>query len=133
MRLKTSATNTSTPLTTGLFMEWKRKKTEERDAKLASQRADRAKNDRMSLFVDDAEAYDKYQREDEADVSQNKVNNDSPVDGPSSSMAGHQDNGNNDADEDIDVDDDDDLDMDELNELEASLAKTSLRINEPGA
>ncbi|GAA0166210.1 zinc finger transcription factor [Lithospermum erythrorhizon] len=133
----------STPLTTGLFMEWKRKKTEERDAKLASQRADRAKNDRMSgrelflldasLFVDDAEAYDKYQREDEADVSQNKVNNDSPADGPSSSMAGHQDNGNNDADEDIDVDDDDDLDMDELNELEASLAKTSLRINEPGA
>lgn len=134
----------STPLTTDLFMEWKRKKTEERDAKLDSQRADRAKNDRMSgrelflsdasLFVDDAEAYDKYQREDDvSDVPQTKVNQDTSVDGPSSSMAGQQDNGNNDADEDIDVDDDDDLDMDELNELEASLAKTSLRINEPGA
>ena len=33
-------------------------------------------------------------------------------------------------DEDIDVDDD--LDLDELNELEASLARTSIQIREPG-
>ena len=34
---------------------------------------------------------------------------------------------------DIDDDDDDDeLDLDELNELEASLAKTSIQIREPG-
>lgn len=30
-----------------------------------------------------------------------------------------------------DVDDDDDLDMDELNELEASLSKTTLELKEP--
>ena len=29
-------------------------------------------------------------------------------------------------------DDDDELDLDELNELEASLAKTSIQIQEPG-
>lgn len=32
-----------------------------------------------------------------------------------------------------DDDDDDDFDVDELNELEASLSKTSLQINEPGS
>ncbi|KAH6797727.1 Zinc finger C-x8-C-x5-C-x3-H type family protein [Perilla frutescens var. hirtella] len=86
----------STPMTTDLFMQWKKKKIEARDESLAAQRAERAKNDRMrqvffkvyssefaascssgrelflsdaSLFVDDAEAYDKYQR-DEADADQ---------------------------------------------------------------
>lgn len=34
-------------MTTELFLEWKRKKVEERDAGLAAQRAERAKNDRM--------------------------------------------------------------------------------------
>lgn len=34
-------------------------------------------------------------------------------------------------DEDDDDDDDDDLDMDELDELEASLSKTSIQIREP--
>jgi hypothetical protein len=52
-----------------------------------------------------------------------QVNDNSAGDGPSSSTnAG-----------DIAEDDDgDELDMDELNELEASLSKTSLQIQEPG-
>ncbi|PKI32418.1 hypothetical protein CRG98_047181 [Punica granatum] len=37
----------STPMTPELFMEWKTKKTEEREAGLAALRAERAKNDRM--------------------------------------------------------------------------------------
>lgn len=37
----------STPMTPELFMEWKKKKIAERDAGLAAQRAERAKNDRM--------------------------------------------------------------------------------------
>ncbi|GER43487.1 zinc finger CCCH domain-containing protein 21 [Striga asiatica] len=69
---------TTTPMTPELFMQWRKKKMEEREAGLAAQRAERAKNDRMrqlflsdaSLFVDDAEAYDKYQREEEPDVDQ---------------------------------------------------------------
>ncbi|KAK6126042.1 hypothetical protein DH2020_040156 [Rehmannia glutinosa] len=81
---------TTTPMTPELFMQWKQKKMEEKEAGLAAQRAERAKNDRMrqaggihlkfaslspsgrelflsdaSLFVDDAEAYDQYQREEE--------------------------------------------------------------------
>lgn len=51
-------------------------------------------------------------------------NNNTEADGPSSSVT-------HDAD-DVDVDDDDDdLDVDELNELEASLSRTSLQIKEP--
>jgi hypothetical protein len=34
-------------MTPELFMQWKKKRMEERDAGLASQRAERAKNDRM--------------------------------------------------------------------------------------
>ncbi|KAE8704584.1 hypothetical protein F3Y22_tig00110450pilonHSYRG00818 [Hibiscus syriacus] len=70
-------------MTPELFMEWKKKKIAERDEGLAAQRAERAKNDRMSgrelflsdasLFVDDAEAYEKYQREEESDAPENKV------------------------------------------------------------
>ncbi|MBA0849833.1 hypothetical protein Goshw_021241, partial [Gossypium schwendimanii] len=73
---------TSTPMTPELFMEWKKKKIAERDEGLAAQSAERAKNDRMSgrelfmsdasLFVDDAEAYEKYQREEESDAPENK-------------------------------------------------------------
>lgn len=37
----------STPMTPELFFEWKRKRMEEREAGLAAQRAERAKNDRM--------------------------------------------------------------------------------------
>ncbi|KAL2554696.1 Zinc finger CCCH domain-containing protein 21 [Forsythia ovata] len=128
----------STPMTPELFMQWKKKKVEEQEAGLAAQRAERAKNDRMSgrelflsdasLFVDDAEAYDKYQREEEPDAEK-KVDKGSFMGGPSSSMATTCDT------EDVadnDGDDDDDLDMDELNELEASLSKTTLQIREPG-
>ncbi|MBA0809615.1 hypothetical protein Gohar_025254, partial [Gossypium harknessii] len=38
-----------------------------------------------SLFVDDAKAYEKYQREEEYDVPENKANNNSATDGPSTS------------------------------------------------
>ncbi|XP_051114265.1 zinc finger CCCH domain-containing protein 11 [Andrographis paniculata] len=131
---------TTTPMTPELFMEWKKKKVEEREAGLATQRAERAKNDRMSgrelflmdasLFVDDAEAYDKYQRE-EPDEAQ-KANKDAPVDGPSSSMHAKQDTESKADQDDYDDEDDidDDLDLDELDELEASLSKTALTINE---
>ncbi|GFQ07111.1 zinc finger CCCH domain-containing protein 11 [Phtheirospermum japonicum] len=133
---------TTTPMTTELFMQWKQKKTDEKEAGLAAQRDERAKNDRMSgrelfladasLFVDDAEAYDKYQRE-EPDADE-KVNKDRPVDRPSSSTSTARDaQGNPDHDDDDgDDDDDDDLDLDELNELEASLSRTTLQIKEPG-
>ncbi|KVI06915.1 hypothetical protein Ccrd_014728 [Cynara cardunculus var. scolymus] len=73
LSLQRAKVKTTTPMTTDLFMKWKRKKLEERDAGLAAQRAERAKNDRMSgrelflsdasVFVDDAEAYEKYNRE----------------------------------------------------------------------
>ncbi|KAB2098323.1 hypothetical protein ES319_A01G230600v1, partial [Gossypium barbadense] len=121
---------TSTPMTPELFMEWKKKKIAERDEGLAAQRAERAKNDRMSgrelflsdasLFVDDAEAYEKYQREEEFDAPENKANSDSAAPtGPSTAS--------------VPDDDDDELDIDELNELEASLSKTSIQIQEPSA
>ncbi|XP_071732406.1 zinc finger CCCH domain-containing protein 11-like isoform X1 [Rutidosis leptorrhynchoides] len=122
---------TTTPMTTELFMEWKRKKVEARDAGLAAQRAERAKNDRMSgrelflsdasVFVDDLEAYEKYNREEEADNNNmNKAQNGSSG-GPSGSTSVAA----------VSEDDDDDLDIDELNELEASLSKTSIQIQEP--
>ncbi|PWA78241.1 zinc finger C-x8-C-x5-C-x3-H type family protein [Artemisia annua] len=130
---------TTTPMTTDLFLEWKRKKIEARDAGLAAQRAERAKNDRMSgrelflsdasVFVDDAEAYDKYNREEESDYNRNKEQNGSSTGGPSTStsVGAVSEEGNSE----IDVDDDD-LDMEELDELEASLSKTSIHIQEPG-
>jgi DRG Family Regulatory Proteins, Tma46 len=37
----------STPMTPALFMQWKKKKLDERDAGLAAKQAERAKNDRM--------------------------------------------------------------------------------------
>ncbi|KAI9086368.1 hypothetical protein K1719_031822 [Acacia pycnantha] len=139
-----SKLKTTTPMTPELFMQWKEKKIAERDANLAEQQAERAKNDRMSgrelflsnasFFVDDVDAYDKYQREPESNDNEQKpqANGDAGV-GPSTSTASNVDaeEANGEA---IDVDDDDDeLDMDELNELEASLSKTSIQIKEPGA
>uniref|UniRef100_A0A5B7AL07 ZC3H15/TMA46 family C-terminal domain-containing protein n=1 Tax=Davidia involucrata TaxID=16924 RepID=A0A5B7AL07_DAVIN len=130
---------TSTPMTLELFMQWKKKKMEERDAGLAAQQAERAKNDRMSgrelflldssLFVDDVEAYEKYQREEESDVTEQKlqVDKNSATDGPSISISAAGE-----AEVLLDDDnDDDELDMDELNELEASLSRTSIQISEP--
>ncbi|KAE8731058.1 Zinc finger CCCH domain-containing protein 21 [Hibiscus syriacus] len=117
-------------------IENQKKMMAERDEGLAAQRAERAKNDRMSgrelflsdasLFVDDAEAYEKYQREEESDAPENKANN-SAAAGPSTSAT-------TDAEAEVlpdDDDDDDEFDMDELNELEASLAKTSIQIQGP--
>ncbi|KAK1572032.1 hypothetical protein Q3G72_026534 [Acer saccharum] len=129
---------TTTPMTPDLFVQWKKKKIDEREAGLAEQRAERAKNDRMSgrelflsdasLFVDDAEAYEKYQREEEQSSTEQKVKDESSAAaGPSSSA-----NAVADSEEILDEDDDDELDMDELNELEASLSRTSIQIREPG-
>lgn len=132
----------STPMTPELFMEWKKKKMAERDAGLAAQQAERAKNDRMSgrelflsnasLFVDDAEAYEEYEREKEPEQSEQKAKNKEAEAGTSASgNAGDiSKDVNHEVDEDDD-DDDDDLDIDELNELEASLLKTSIQIREP--
>nr|GEX55867.1 zinc finger CCCH domain-containing protein 11-like [Tanacetum cinerariifolium] len=129
---------TTTPMTTDLFMGWKKKKMDEKEAGMAVQRAERAKNDRMSgrelfladasLFVDDAEAYEKYHREEEPENSNQKAQESSSTSGPSTStsVAAVSEEGNSDID-----DDDDDLDMDELNELEASLSRTSIQIKEP--
>ncbi|KAK9282766.1 hypothetical protein L1049_010987 [Liquidambar formosana] len=131
---------TTTPMTPELFFEWKKKKMEEREAGLAALRADRAKNDRMSgrelflsdssLFVDDAEAYEKYQREEESIVTEQKVKDNSAVGGPSTSTSAPANS--EEVLSDMDDDDDDELDMDELNELEASLSRTSIQIREPG-
>ncbi|OIW12214.1 hypothetical protein TanjilG_28622 [Lupinus angustifolius] len=127
---------TTTPMTPELFHQWKKKKVDERDASLAAQQADRAKNDRMSgrelfladatLFVDDDEAYEKYQREPESENTEQKENGNSAEHGPSASATAGSDA------DDVE-DDDDELDMDELDELEASLSKTSIQIKEPGA
>ncbi|KZV53655.1 zinc finger protein [Dorcoceras hygrometricum] len=136
--------STTTPMTPELFMQWKQKKMEEREAGLAAQRAERAKNDRMSgrelflsdasLFVDDAEAYDKYQLQEEPDLEQ-KVNKQEAVDGPTSSTSSTRDTENNPQHGNVnghdDEEDDDDLDMEELIELEASLSRTTLQIREP--
>ncbi|EEE55635.1 hypothetical protein OsJ_03984 [Oryza sativa Japonica Group] len=129
---------TTTPMTTDLFMEWKRKKAEEREAGLAALRAERAKNDRMSgrelfmadssVFVDDAEAYDVYERQEESEANE-EPSNKNQDEGPSSSTSNGKEVEESD-DEDINIDDD--LDIDELNELEASLSRTSIQIREPG-
>ncbi|XP_058109992.1 zinc finger CCCH domain-containing protein 11-like [Magnolia sinica] len=126
---------TSTPITPELFMQWRNKKMEEREAGLAVLRAERAKNDRMSgrelflsdasLFVDDAEAYEKYQREEQSDVTEDKDKDGSRMEGPSTSSVVDEESL-------ADEDDDDELDLDELNELEASLSRTSIQIREPG-
>ncbi|KAG5557939.1 hypothetical protein RHGRI_008002 [Rhododendron griersonianum] len=128
---------TTTPMTPELFFQWKNKKIEEKEAGLAAQRADRAKNDRLSgrelflsdssLFVDDAEAYEKYNREEEPDATEQKAQ-ENPGGGPSTSTSAVTADSEEDG---ADIDDDDELDMDELEELEASLSRTSIQIKEP--
>ncbi|CAN8257555.1 unnamed protein product [Cochlearia groenlandica] len=132
---------TATQMTPALFMEWKRKKLAERDAGLALSQAERAKNDRMSgrelflsnasLFVDDAEAFEEYQREKEEEETEQKAKNKESEAGPSKSSGDAEQSSKEVYEEDDEDDDDDDLDMDELDELEASLAKTSIQIREP--
>ncbi|OEL16631.1 Zinc finger CCCH domain-containing protein 11 [Dichanthelium oligosanthes] len=135
-------TKTTTPMTTELFMLWKRKKAEEREAGQAALKAERAKNDRMSgrelfmadasVFVDDAEAYEVYEREKEHEANEESSKKSQDA-GPSSSTSnGKEVEEPDDEDEDEDIDLDDDLDIDELNELEASLSRTSIQIREPG-
>ncbi|XP_042392795.1 zinc finger CCCH domain-containing protein 11-like isoform X1 [Zingiber officinale] len=141
---------TTTPLTPDLFMQWKRKKMEEKEAGLAAMRADRAKNDRMSgrelflsdssLFVDDDEAYEKYNREEQPESTEQmlQAQSEPKMDAQTSSASASADHAKAAVDDDVeddDVDDDDDddeLDIDELNELEASLSRTSIQIREPG-
>ncbi|KAG0594390.1 hypothetical protein M758_UG074100 [Ceratodon purpureus] len=125
-------TKTTTPMTAELFADWKRKKAEAREAELTARRAERARADRMSgrelflsdasLFVDDAEAYDIYIREEEPDVveasgSVQQVEEKANI----SERAGISEH-----DEKLFADDDDELDLDELDELESSIHKTSL-------
>lgn len=122
---------TTTPMTPELFYQWKKKRMDEREAGIAAKQAERAKNDRMSgrelfmadasLFVDDddAEAYEKYRRDD-AEAEQT-VKNEA---GPSTSNNVEKSTEELLAEE----EDDDDLDLDELNELEASLSKASIQI-----
>lgn len=66
-------------------------------------------------------------------ILQSQVDKDSATDGPSSSTPAADQSTEvlSDNDGEDDDDDDDDLDVDELNELEASLSKASLQINEP--
>ncbi|XP_028775970.1 zinc finger CCCH domain-containing protein 11 [Neltuma alba] len=139
-----SKLKTTTPMTPELFVQWKKKKIAERDASLAEQQAERAKNDRMSgrelflsnasFFVDDIDACDKYQRESESNDNEQKPQANGDADGgPSTSTAADADAKGDTNVESIDVDDDDELDMDELNELEASLSRTTIQIKEPGA
>jgi len=133
---------TATQMTPALFMEWKRKKIAERDAGLAASQAERAKNDRMSgrelflsnasLFVDDAEACEEYEREREQEETEQKAKNKEAEAGTSKSSGdAEQSSKEVNEEEEDDDDDDDDLDMDELDELEASLSKTSIQIREP--
>ncbi|KAK9756076.1 hypothetical protein RND81_01G071600 [Saponaria officinalis] len=135
----------STPMTPELFAQWKKKKLDEKAASMASQTAERAKNDRLSgrelfmsdasLFVDHAEAWDNYERDESQDNQPEANENAGGADNSRSSghvnpppeAASSSGTANGDADDDID----DDLDDDELEELEASLSRTSLQINEP--
>lgn len=130
-----SKVQTSTLLTTELFAQWKKKKMDRRDEELAVKRAERAKNDRMSgrelfasdasLFVDDAEAYDKYQRDEQQyeDAGQSLKQTNDKICEPSTSQGTHP---LTEEDEEILNDDDDELDPDELDELEASISKVNL-------
>ncbi|GJS01027.1 zinc finger CCCH domain-containing protein 11-like protein [Tanacetum coccineum] len=86
----------TTPMTTDLFMGWKKKKMDEKKAVRASQRAERTKNDRMSghelfltdasLFVDDAEVYEKYHKE-KPDNNNQEAQESSSMSGPSTSTS----------------------------------------------
>lgn len=124
-------TKTTTPMTEDLFAQWKRKKLEARDAELASRKAERARTDRMSgrelfladasLFVDDAEAFDSYTREEEPEIGEASSSTQQAQEKPSWERAGISKQ-----DEELFADDDDELDLDELDELESRIHKSSL-------
>lgn len=127
---------TVTPLTPELFVIWKKKKIAERDARLAALMEERAKNDRMSgrelflsdssLFVDDVEACEEHLREEQSRVVKKQVDGNSVGEGPSASSTEVGDG------EALPSEDDDELDTNELDELEASLSRTAIEIQEPG-
>ncbi|KAH8950794.1 hypothetical protein BDL97_10G103200 [Sphagnum fallax] len=129
-----SATKSSTPITTDLFLQWKQEKQAKREAELSAKRAERAKNDRMSgrelfladasLFVDDAEAFDHYEREGE-EIPSSQLSR-PPEEAKESGIKDGV--GMTEDDEKLLAEDDDELDLDdeELDELEASVSKTSL-------
>ncbi|XP_024524224.1 zinc finger CCCH domain-containing protein 11 isoform X2 [Selaginella moellendorffii] len=133
--------STTTPLNATIFSEWKKRKEQEREAMLAQKRAERAKNDRMSgrelfasdasLFVDDLEACDEYERDEEEPGSSSKAQDSKATDTAVTAAAGSSSASADPAE--IDEDDeaipdveDDDLDEDELNELEARLASSGV-------
>lgn len=127
----------STPLTTELFNEWKKKKMDQKEAEHAAKMAERAKNDRMSgrelfmsdasLFVDDddADAYEKYRREDE-ETDRKEVKTNILPEQPSTSRITAEE-------EELILAEEDELDPEELEELEASIANASLEPRENGA
>ncbi|KAG0572665.1 hypothetical protein KC19_VG115100 [Ceratodon purpureus] len=125
-------TKTTTPMTAELFADWKRKKAEAREADLSAKRAERARTDRMSgrelflsnasLFVDDAEAYDIYIREEEPDAVEASGSAQKVEEKASTSERA----GISEQDEKLFADDDDELDLSELDELDSSIHKTSL-------
>ncbi|XP_056172339.1 zinc finger CCCH domain-containing protein 11-like isoform X1 [Syzygium oleosum] len=140
---------TLTPLTPELFGIWKKKKIAERDARLAALIEERAKNDRMSgrelflsnsslfvddvelflsnssLFVDVVEACEKHLREEQSRVIRKQVDGNSVGDGPSASSTEVGEG------EVLPSEDEDELDTNELDELEASLSRTAIEIQEP--
>eukprot|EP00243_Klebsormidium_subtile_P003499 TRINITY_DN16907_c0_g1_i1.p1 TRINITY_DN16907_c0_g1~~TRINITY_DN16907_c0_g1_i1.p1 ORF type:complete len:390 (+),score=146.57 TRINITY_DN16907_c0_g1_i1:139-1308(+) len=133
----------STPLTTELFAEWKRKKQEQREKEVAEKTAERAKNDRLSgrelflsdasWFVDDDGAYAEYERSKEEEQradADGKEASESGANGDASKSSKDDEAGPSAALssgavtkqelEDM-FDDDDDLDPDELDELAGSV------------
>jgi hypothetical protein len=125
-------TKTTTPMTAEAFADWKRRKAEAREAEMTAKRAERARTDRMSgrelfladasLFVDDAEAYDAYIREEEPEEETVGASGSSqPAQGIRALIS--------EQDEQLFVDDDDELDLDELDELESKIRDTSLDDN----
>ncbi|CAI7806100.1 unnamed protein product [Closterium sp. NIES-54] len=142
-------TASHTQLTTEIFMEWKRKKQELKDAEQAAKKAARAKEDRMSgrelflsdasLFIDDDAACDAYERVEEEEgaaappaatpgESSSSGGAGAPGAGPSSAggAAGSSGLALTEEDEMLLAEDDDELAPEELEELEAELAKTSI-------
>ncbi|KAF3321922.1 zinc finger CCCH domain-containing protein 11 [Carex littledalei] len=151
----------STPLTPELFMQWKKKKQDERDAGLATSYLIKDIKSNMertlvfsmvvvqyryskvvihsgrelfladaSLFIDDAEAYEIYNRQEGRDQADGQEGKDkAQPERPNSSTSLSKEAEELLAEED---DDDDELDIDELNALEASLSRASLQIGEPG-
>eukprot|EP00897_Mesotaenium_endlicherianum_P007576 jgi/Mesen1/6847/ME000351S05962 len=146
---------TNTQITPAVFAEWKAKKEEQKEAERAAKRMDRAKQDRMSgrelfatdasLFVDDEEAYDEYEREDSEGEDEQRAEASATAGdrkdksaaggGGAQSGGGTRENGAGpsassaalanltEEDERLLAEDDDELDFDELDELEAAVSK----------